>query len=263
MATPINNPFKASLLTDSCSSLELSCDCKKITFKDTSNYSTNDLPNHGSELFTSRVITITKPDGTFFYYITADVKLNNPTIYPDSQLNVTYKIIQPQATSNNTFTYNFIPTDSDGIYEVELCTYPNWAFDGYYEAFLKPIVLREGKLYKAIVSNTNIDPITDVNHVYWEEYEKTSTCSDTRYCTSQRIVVLCISIMDCYRQAVSDAFCGIQNHPCRDMCDNKAFMKAMKMRVVMDGLDFASCAHDWVNAEKHVDILKSLCCCGQ
>jgi hypothetical protein len=31
----------------------------------------------------------------------------------------------------------------------------------------------------------------------------------------------------------------------------------------MDGLEFSSCAHDWVNAEKHVDILKSLCCCGQ
>jgi hypothetical protein len=68
--------------------------------------------------------------------------------------------------------------------------------------------------------------------------------------------------MDCYRKAVSDAFCGIQKAPCRDMCDNKDFMKAMKMRVVMDGLEFAACGFDWDTAQDHVDILKSLCCCN-
>jgi hypothetical protein len=46
------------------------------------------------------------------------------------------------------------------------------------------------------------------------------------------------------------------------MCDNAAFMKAMKMRVVMDGLEFAACGFDWDNAQDHMDILKSLCCCN-
>ena len=258
----INNPFKASLLTDGCSSLELSCDCKKITFKDTSNYATNDLPGHESANFTSRKITITKADGTFFYYITSDIRANDPVTFPLDQQGVSYQIIPSHSASNNTFTYSFINTDEDGIYSVELCTYPNWVSDVYYQSFLQPIVLRNGKLYKAIVSNTNVDPETDTNHVYWADYTDTSTCSDTRYCNTQKIVILCISVMDCYRKAVADAFCSMEKAPCKDMCENKAFMKAMKMRVVMDGLEFASCAFDWVNAQKHVDILKSLCCCN-
>ena len=75
--------FKASLLIDDCSSIEVSCDCKKITFQDTSNYTTNDGPDgHDSSDFTSRTITITKGDGTYFYLITEDVRTNNPTLYP-------------------------------------------------------------------------------------------------------------------------------------------------------------------------------------
>lgn len=262
MATPINNPFKASLLTDGCSSLELSCDCKKISFRDTSNYATNDLPGHESAKFTSRRITITKPDGVIFSYITADIRTNNPTTYPLDKENISYKIIPPHTVSTNKFSYSFIDADEDGIYSFELCTYPNWDSTVYYQAFLKPIVLKNGKLYKSIVSSTNVDPETDLTGTYWVLYNETSDCSDTRYCNTQKIVVLCISIMDCYRKAVADAFCSISQHPCKDMCDNKAFMKAMKMRVVMDGLEFASCGFDWVNAEKHVDILKSLCCCN-
>lgn len=262
MATPINNPFKASLLTDGCSSLEISCDCKKITFSDTSNYEVNDLPGHESTDFTSRKITITKGDGTTFTYITEDIRTNDPVTYPLAKQNISYKIIPSHSVSTNKFTYNITSTDEDGIYSVELCTYPNWRSNVYYQAFLQPIVLRNGKLYKAVTSSTGIDPLTDTDNTNWILYTDDSSCSDTRYCNTQKIVVLCISIMDCYRKAVSDAFCGIQSAPCKDMCDNKAFMKAMKMRVVMDGLEFASCAHDWAKAQDHVDILKSLCCCN-
>ena len=53
----------------------------------------------------------------------------------------------------------------------------------------------------------------------------------------------------------------MEKNPCVDMCDNAEFMKAMKLRVVLDGLEFAACGFDWVNAQKHVDILKSICCC--
>lgn len=249
MATPINNPFKASLLVDGCSSLEISCDCKKISFKDTSNYTTNDLPGHESTDFTSRTITITRGDGSVYIMATADVAIKDKTI-------------PSHLVSSNSFAYNFTNTDVDGIWTVEICTYPNWRDDVYYQAFLQPIVLRNGVLYKAVGSSTNVDPATDTNHIYWSVYTDTSSCSDTRYCSTQKIVVLCISTMDCYRKAVSDAFCGMQSNPCKDMCDNPSFMKAMKMRVVMDGLEFASCAHDWVSAQKHMDILKSICCCN-
>ena len=262
MATPITNPYKTSLLVDNCSSLELSCDCKKITFKDTSNYVDSDMPGHLSTDFTSRVIKITRGDGSIFELITADVRTNNPTAYPLATQGIAYNIIPSHLASNNTFTYTFKDSDVDGIYSVELCTYPNWRSNVYYEAYLKPIVLRNGKYYKATLSSTNLDPEDPLNAAYWTLYTDTGNCDSTRYCNTQRIVVLCISIEDCYRQAVADAFCGIQKNPCKDMCDNKDFMKAMKMRVVMDGLEFAACGFDWDNAQKHVDILKSLCCCN-
>ena len=256
--------FKASLLENKCSSLEVSCDCSKITFRDTSNYGDDDatLPGHGPSDFTSRTITITKGDGSLFYLITEDVRTNNPTDFPLDKEGETYKIILPQATSTNLFTYNFTDTDEDGIWAAELCTYPNWRADVEYTAFLKPIVLRDGKTYIAKATSTGVDPLLDVDSDYWEEYTKTSTCSDTRYCTSQRVVVLCIAIDDCYRKAVAEAFCGIEVNPCSNICENSEFLKAMKMRVVMDGLHFAACAHDWTTAEKHMDILKTLCCCN-
>ena len=60
--------------------------------------------------------------------------------------------------------------------------------------------------------------------------------------TTQTIVVTCISIDDCYRKAVAEAFCGMQTNPCKSMQDNKDFMRAMKMRVVLDGLEFPATA---------------------
>jgi hypothetical protein len=220
------------------------------------------MPGHLSTDFTSRVITITRGDGSTFQLITADIRTNNPTAYPLTTQGIAYNIIPSHLASNNTFTYNFTSADVDGIYSVELCTYPNWRSNVYYEAYLKPIVLRNGKYYKAILSSTNLDPEDPLNAAYWTLYTDTDDCNSTRYCDTQGIVVLCISIEDCYRQAVADAFCGMQKNPCKDMCDNKDFMKAMKMRVVMDGLEFASGGFDWDNAQKHVDILKSLCCCN-
>ena len=255
--------FKASLLIDSCSSIEVSCDCKKITFQDTSNYTPNDGPDgHDSSDFTSRTITITKGDGTYFYLITEDVRTNNPTLYPLSRQGISYNIILPHSVSNNKFTYNFTSTDEDGIWSVNLCTYPNWRDDVYYQAFVKPIVLLNGKLYKCILSSTNVNPELDITNTYWELYTETDDCGATRYCTNQKIVITCISIDNCYRQAVVDAFCAIENNPCKNMCDNRDFMKAMKMRHVMDGLEFASCGFDWASAQKHMDVLKSLCCCN-
>jgi len=261
MATPITNPYKTSLLVDKCSSLEMSCDCKKITFKDTSNYVDSDMPGHLSTDFTSRTITITKGDGSTFMLITADVRTNNPTAYPMATQGIAYNIIPSHLASNNSFTYNITDADVDGIYSVEICTYPNWRADVFYQTFLKPIVLRDGKLYKAVASSTNADPADPTNDAYWTLYTDVNACDTTRYCAKQRIVVLCISIEDCYREAVASAFCGMEKNPCKDMCDNKDFMKAMKMRVVMDGLEFAACGFDWVNAQNHIDILKSLCCC--
>lgn len=242
-------PFVASLSTDGCSTMSLSCDCKTITFSDTSNYYTNDLPGHDPELFTSRTITMTKPNGEQYIWATADTTPSN-------------QVIQPHYNSSNTFQYTMTSTDEDGIYSFQICTYPDWSNEVYYDSFLGTIVRRNGKLYKCSTSSTNLDPANTANIAYWTLYSCDGTCDDTRYCTTEKIVVLCLSLLKCYKQLVADAFCGIKNNPCRSMCDNKAFMNAMKFRVTLDALEFAVCANDWVSAQEQVDILKSICCCN-
>lgn len=242
-------PFNTSLSSQGCSDLKITADCGKITFSDTSNYGTNGMPGHDPELFNTRVITITKPDGAKYIYATSNIEPRNETI-------------QPYLNSPNTFQYNINSNDVDGIYSVQLCSYPDWVTGVVYDVFLQPIVWRDGKLYKAIATNASADPSLPENAIYWTEYDCTDNCDDTRYCVTERIVVLCISLLKCYKKLVADAFCSIKLSPCKDMCSNKAFQNAMKFRVTLDALEFSVCAKDWNSAQSQIDILNSLCCCS-
>lgn len=246
---PIFDAFNTSLETDNCANIKISCDCKKMTFSDNSNYLTNGLPGHDPELFTSRKIVMKKPDGTYYVWGTSDVE------------NVD-QVIQPHYSSSNQFSYSFLPTDVDGIYEITLCSYPDWSSDVFYESFIQTIVHRNGKLYKVVASNTNLDPADANNSAYWIEYTCDVDCDDTRYCTTQKIAVLCISLLKCYKELVKDAFCSMKKNPCKNMCDNKDFMNAMKFRVTLDSLELAICSNNWIDAQSHIDILKSICCCN-
>jgi len=131
----------------------------------------------------------------------------------------------------------------------------------FYEAFIQTIVRRNGKLYKVISSNTNLDPSNPANAAYWVEYTCDVDCDNTRYCTTQKVAVLCISLLKCYKDLVSEAFCSVKKNPCKDICDNKEFINAMKFRVTLDGLELAICSNNWIDAQSHIDILKSICCC--
>lgn len=246
---PIYEPFNASIQNDACSGITVNCDCTKITFTDNSNYDSNGLPGHDGELFNSRIITITKPNGGKYIYATSD--------YEGAD-----EVIPPYYDSSNTFIYNFQQGDIDGIYEVELCSYPDWNQAVTYELFIGAIVKRNGKLYKVTATNTNADPSIPANSAYWAEYSCTGNCNDTRYCTKEKIVVLCLSLLKCYKTLVKQAFCGIDTNPCKPICDNKQFMNAMKFKVVMDELEFSVCSKDWISAQAQIDILNSLCCCN-
>lgn len=248
-ACPVFEPFNASLSTDNCSNISISADCKKITFSDTSNYDTNGLPGHDPELFNTRIIKMTRPDGTTYIWATENVEVKNETI-------------QPYLNSSNAFQYLFTNTDKDGIYSIQLCSYPDWTEGVVYDAYLQPIVWRNGKLYKAIATNSNADPSIASNATYWSEYTCISNCDDTRYCVTEKVVVLCISLLRCYKQLVADAFCSISNNPCKNLCDNKQFQNAMKFRITLDSLEFSTCAGDWNAAQKEIDILNSICCCS-
>lgn len=246
---PVYDSFNTSLSTGDCTNISISCDCKKITFSDTTNYESNGLVGHDAELFTSRTIVMTRPDGSTYTWGTSDVSVKD-------------ELIQPHYSSTNNFQYSFGPNDIDGIYEIKLCTYPDWTPLVQYEAYTQTIVRRNGTLYKVTTSNTNIDPSSAGGSTYWTEYICNGNCTDTRYCVTEKVVVLCISLLKCYKKLVKDAFCGMESNPCKSMCDNKEFMQAMKFRVALDALEFAVCSNDWVSAKKHLDLLKSLCCCN-
>ena len=245
---PAPEPFFVSISNDGCSNLEIDCDCKKITFSDTSNYSDNGMSGHDIDSFSSRTIIITKPDGSKFIMGTSDVTPKDA-------------LIGPPYASPNAFAYTFQDGDIDGVYTVQICSYPDWSSSATYENYLSPIVRRNGLLYKCKATNVNVDPATDTTSTYWTLYECTDDCEKTRYCTSKKIVVLCISLLKCYKQLVADAFCSVENSGCKDISTNKQFQNAMKFRVTLDAIEFSACAGDWDSTEKQIDILNSICCC--
>lgn len=242
---PFLEPFCASLDDNNCSTLATDCDCSKITFSDTSNY-TNGLVGHDSSFFNHRTITLTKPSGTYVWSTDAGDGVD--------------EVIQPHYNSSNQFSYSFSDTDKDGIYTVKICTYPDWQTGIFYDKTLNNIVYRNGVIYKQVASSTSVDPATDTTNTYWVELSDTD--STGRYCKEEKIAVLCISILSCYKKLVEDSVCGIEANPCKNLCENKALLNAMKMRVTMDALDFAFCAQRYDLAQKHIEILESICCCN-
>ena len=61
---------------------------------------------------------------------------------------------------------------------------------------------------------------------------------------------------------VSKALCEIEANTCKNICENDTFMNAMKFRITLDALENSVCASDWVSAQKHMDVLKNITCCG-
>jgi hypothetical protein len=256
---PLVNPFYASLQSDCESTLNVDCDCSKITFSDTSNYN-NGLIGHDPSFFNHRTIILTRPDGTQYVWSTDGV-VGQPACPPlENVSQVVNEIIAPHYNSSNMFSYSLLNGDQDGIYTVEICTYPDWQDGLFYDIALNNFVYRNGVIYKQIASSTSIDPELDLDNNFWIA----ASLDDERgrYCSEEKIVLLCRKIMDCYKGLVEEALCGIKSNPCKSMCDNKELMNAMKMRVTMDALEWAVCDESWELAEEHISILKSICCCN-
>jgi hypothetical protein len=255
---PIVDSYYTSLENTCESTLAVDCDCSKITFSDTSNYD-NGLAGHDPEFFNHRVITLTRPDGTRYIWSTDDPAVPEvvPGVLETDEVNL---VIPVHDNSSNMFEYSLVPSDQDGIYTIEIGTYPDWQSGIYYDISLGNMVYRDGIIYKQVASSTNVDPSTDANNDFWTPV--LSTDNRGRYHSEEKIVVLCISLNKCYREAVEKALCDIKYNPCADLCDNKPLLKAMKMRITKDALEFAVNEQKWDLAKEHLTILKNICCCN-
>jgi len=226
---------------------DIDCNCTKFVITDDSV-----LPNDtvGHSVFGYRKIKVLRPDGTTYTYGTL------ATETPDQAINVFTEL------GINSFNYSFTTTDIDGVYEVILYNFPLWSDAITYNFQYKYIVFYNGKLYKQKATNLNQNPELDTEQVYWEEYTISDETLKTRYAKRQRIVVLCISLNDCYEKLVKEAFCDIEGNPCKGICDNKKFASASKYLMVRKAMCISEEIGDWTSVSKQVNLLKSICCCG-
>lgn len=221
------------------------CECTTISFEDESN-PVNSTPGH--DVFGYRLIRLIRPDGTVYEYSSA------ASDDPDQVISVL------SSDSVNAFNYTILSTDTDGIWEVQVYNIPEWDSDNTYNVLLNVVVHREDALYYAVQSSVGVDPADD-DGTYWALYDITSTTLNTRYGSSKKVTVLCISLIGCYKSLIADAFCSIDADPCGTLCKNEKFHAAMKIRVIWDALKYAECNSDFVSVDSQIKMWKNICSC--
>jgi hypothetical protein len=232
--------------TDLCLSSS-NCNCDKFVISDDSV-----IPNDtvGHSVFGYRKIVVLRPDSTTYTYSSLVTDL------ADQSINVL------TALGINDFNYNFIATDVDGVYKVTIYNFPLWDEAVSYNQILKHIVFHNGFLYRIKATNIGVNPEDDTDEDYWEAYTISDDTIKTRYAKVKRIIILCISLDDCYERLVKEAFCDVNGNPCKGICDNKKFSAASKYLMVKKALCISEGVNDWVSVDKEINLLKSICCCG-
>lgn len=233
------------------------CDCAKLSFTDNSIWdnttvghkltTTVPAPTGFQNAFGYRKIIVTRPDGEKYVYSSLSTETRDEAI----------TVLSPTGIID--FDYQFTNADEDGIFTVQLYNFPAWEDDVTYKKASKTVVFRDGILYLGIADGIDQDPTTDTNNDYWTPYTITTSTDLTRYGVTVKFVVLCRKIMGCYRDFIYNAFCGTVSNPCEDKIKNKDFNTAMKLQVIMEALEIASCDSDWNSVQKMIDMLKQIC----
>lgn len=226
--------------------------CTSLAITDGGNYAGNDEAGHSLADFTDyRKVTLIRPDKSEYVY---------------SSLNDGDELIGAPSAGNFTFNYPFLESDTDGIYEVRVCAYPTYDNAVSYDLTPEPEVVYDdidGNLYKNKVdANVGNQPSTSPDE--WELYEPTVEEElTTRYCTSYKMVVLCISILSCRETLIHQAFCAIESDFCNDdiLCKNTKFLNAMKLRTLLDAMKYSVDKSAWNEVERQVNLAKTICNC--
>ena len=220
--------------------------CTGLSFSDSSTI-LNTMAGH--DIFGYRLIRVTNANGLIYEYSSAT------SDEPDQLIGV----LAP--SNNNDFTYSFTDADTDGVWSIQVYNFPEWQGSVLYSGNLGIIVHKDDKLWKCIQSSAGIDPVTDTDNLYWEEYSLDVDALDTRYGYEVKIVVLCIALIGCYKKLIEDALCSTKSNPCAPICENKKMMNAMKIRVIWDAINNAECNGDYLEIESQLVMWKSICSC--
>lgn len=233
-------------------SVDVSDTCTTLTIEDNSLYANNNQPGHDITDFSDyRRIVITRPNGT--QYIMSSISATDVD-----------EIIAAPSSGNNTINYSFIDdTDEDGLYDIRICSFPTWRDTANYTLIASPVIVyHDGTLYQLKQTGTGQQP--DLSPTYWEEYTLDSSVEfTTNYCYIAKIAVLCFNMLKCYETLVHDAFCVMDTNFCNDdvLCKNKKFLNAMKMRVLLDAVQYSMSRRQWNEVEKQFNLMRQLCNC--
>lgn len=244
--------FLASLIDVGTGENTLTIDsgCAIFTYIDSGNYDLSTQAGHLRADFTDyRRAVITTGDGS-----TVWIQSSIPAIDVD-------EAIPTASTSNDTINFTLDDAHVDGIYEVRLCNYPTWNVAVAYA--LGEVTFYNGVLYQAL-SATTPAATPDVTPLEWVAY--TPTLDEellTPYCTIEKVVILCRSILKCNERLIHAAFCLISSDFCNDdvLCTNKTFLAATKMDLLIKAVAISVNRQAWNEVEDQVNLMKAICNC--
>lgn len=244
--------FLASLTDPTTSAVDvtLDSDCNIVSVKDHSNYATSTEAGHLLANFSVfRQMKFTMPNGDTELF---DAQAIPPTWNAPSS-----------ATATDTVAFTLPATADDGVYTIDFYVVPTHTLTVQYgHTTSNPSCVwdtTEGKLFKSIQTVPALVPITDTS--YWEEI----TIEDltAKYHIKQKFALTCRSLYQCYEKLVHEANCIITTDECDDnlLCSNGTFLSAVKLRMLIDGIGYASAQNEFDKVTVLTNSAKSICNC--
>lgn len=235
--------FQVTLVRASTEEIAVDLSGNTLVISDYSDYISNAEDGHLYTNFNAYYkIIVTKQDNTLYTFSslgTDDEDILPPSDYTSSPIQTTY-------------TY-----DEDGIYSIKVIAVPSWnSLTTPAKWDVNDCVYQSGKLYKCIAESTN-EQVTDTAH--WTEITEAELSS--KYYTVEYVTVAC-ALEDCYIQALLDANCGTGSMICADstFCDNKYFLKAVRLFLIKQSLQTYMDLQDWDRTKEVLNTANKICC---
>lgn len=240
--------FQASLFDTVTQDMSITLDqsCETLTIVDKSNYSTSTEDGHLlADFSTFRQLKIQSPSGTSFWY--------------DAEGNLDGSWDAPNG-GTDTIAHALQTTDDDGVYIVTLYVVPDYdnTVEYSYTNTNPKFVYYLNKLYRnKAITQGNLPTDT----TYWEEV--TVEDLSAKYYNTQTFALTCRNLFTCYEDLVHKANCIIVDDICNDnqLCSNKDFLEATKLRMLLDGIAYSANRSDWEGAIIKVNAAKKICNC--